>query len=180
MKPLKTEFPQDGLPKAAESIDHAVGLLQANGFHDITRSLIRRLKKLPAFARCFVNGRVLLDQFVPALHAHMENAAAQPITEKPTKDDLECRRLLGQAETIEFHLGKLRDQFYPASEVDEFVTTTRFEVEKILRKRLKNELPPKVEGLRAPEIAAKMDAIIAELMHAIRFVHKSAAKVETA
>ena len=161
-------------------MDHAVAILRASGFPDMTKALIRRLKKLPAFSKCFNNARVILDQFVPALRAHMAGASTPLASSMPTKDDLECRRLLAQAETIEFKLAELRDQFYPASEVDEFVTTTRFEVEKILRKRLKNELPPKVEGLRAPEIAAKMDAIIAELMHAIRFVHKSAAKVETA
>ena len=176
MKPDKPEK----APKEADSIDHAVAILKESGFPEINKALIRRLKKLPAFSKCFAHSRVKLDQFVPALRAHMAGASMHLSSSMPTKDDLECRRLLAQAETIEFKLAELRDQFYPASEVDEFVTTTRFEVQKILRKRLKNELPPKIEGLRAPEIAAKMDAIIEELMRAVRFVHKSAAKVETA
>ncbi len=50
------------------------------------------------------------------------------------------------------------------AEVEEWMMTTAERVKSTLRARLKNDLPPKLEGLRAAEIAAKMERVIEELV----------------
>lgn len=60
------------------------------------------------------------------------------------------------------------DKFYERADVDAWLIET---IEKIKAKcgaKLINELPPKLEGLRAPEIAARLEPFLAELTGLLR------------
>ena len=54
------------------------------------------------------------------------------------------------------------------SEIDAWLTDICEKIKAILSNKLKNELPPKLEGLRAPEISAKMEPIIFQIIELLR------------
>ena len=57
------------------------------------------------------------------------------------------------------------------AEVDAWQIETIEKIKALLPAKLLNELPPKLEGLRAAEIAARLEPLIPELCALLRWVH---------
>lgn len=84
------------------------------------------------------------------------------------KYSLECAVLRRKLEDMEFEGQKQRGLYNLKTDEDAWKRQTAEKIKAILRTKLKNELPPKLEGLKAAEIAAKMDPLIAELVELFR------------
>ena len=88
----------------------------------------------------------------------------------PIKDKraLECDWLTERIEQLREERARARGEWILWADVQTWQRNLAESLKLILQGKLKNELPPKLEGLRAPEMAAKMDGVIAELVELIR------------
>lgn len=75
----------------------------------------------------------------------------------------------------------LKDKLYVRrAEVEQWIAATTEKIKSILRKKLRNELPPKIEGLRAAEISAKMESeVIGPICRLLRFVEEDSKQEAT-
>lgn len=126
----------------------------------VPMSLLARAKKLGAPG--FRDTRVHIDLLKPWLEA---NEAASDFDDKRA---LECKRLRQKIEheQFEFECNKgawQRNSFFTA-----WMQDRAAKLNSILTVRLLNELPPHLEGLRAPEIRAKLEPLKAELIDLFR------------
>lgn len=93
----------------------------------------------------------------------------QPVDDGPkNKTQLQCELLAVQIERAKFSHETERGEWLPKPEVEGFILNAIERIKSILRERLKNELPPKLEGLRAAEIAARMDGVILDCAGALK------------
>jgi len=142
-------------------LKQAVSFLKADGI-EISAKLLGRARAdgLPGFR----GSRVDIMKLLPALRPWLEKRAAK-VTEK---ESLECQKLRLQIKRLmredEIESGKLIE----AAKVDEWMRETAEHIKHILRNHLRNQLPPKLEGLRASEIAAAMEPTIAAIIDAMR------------
>lgn len=114
----------------------------------------------------FKGSRVYPLELIPWLSARTQAQPGQPGL--LNKRQLECQVLQKKIEEMVWEQEQKRNLWILKSDVDSWMVETAEQIKAILRNRLKNELPPKLEGLRAPEIAAKMDWLIAEIVDLIR------------
>ena len=112
----------------------------------------------------FRNGKVYKNPLIAWLK---ENPISKN-GEGSTKADLEVRRLLGLCEGIEQKNAERAGKFLLRSEVEGWITRTTEKVKGVLNQKLKRELPPRLEGLKAAKIAAKMDEVVQEVVEAMR------------
>lgn len=115
----------------------------------------------------FKGSRVYPLELIPWLSARTQAQPGQP-GQLLNKRQLECQVLQKKIEEMVWEQDQKRNLWILKSDVDSWMVETAEQIKAILRNRLKNELPPKLEGLRAPEIAAKMDSLIAEIVDLIR------------
>jgi len=57
---------------------------------------------------------------------------------------------------------------YDATAVSTWIATKADQIKQVLTQRLRNELPPKLAGLTAAEIGHRLDAVINEIINAMR------------
>ncbi len=149
--------PKPRLPEFFDSMEAASAVL------GIPKPVLQRAKSLgcPAFrgSRFY---RVELLEWLSA------NPQPRPDSGPRDKRILECEKLEKQIARMTWEDQRDRGEWVKKSEVDSWMVTTAERIKSILRTKLRNELPPKLEGLRAPEIAAKMDTVIAELVDLFR------------
>lgn len=126
----------------------------------VPMSLLARAKKLGAPG--FRDTRVHIDLLKPWLEA---NEAAADFDDKTA---LECKRLRQKIEHEQFDFERSKGEWERKADTDAFMSSIAARIKSVSIARLKNELPPQLEGLRAPEIAAKMDTVIAELIELFR------------
>lgn len=81
----------------------------------------------------------------------------------------ECRKLRLQCEKIERQEKERTRELIAFAEIETWMLNTAEQMKTVLRHKLRNELPPKIEGLRAPEIAGRMDEVISEIVGLMRF-----------
>lgn len=161
-------------PKKSASMGVAIADLKAAGL-DVTKAFLRKLRLEGGTAAGFEpSNRVNLQLLIPYLREHAAKNPA-PGDAPVTKEAVEIRKLLAQAQKIEFEYQRdCLAKYYVAADVDAFLSETGAAIKNLLRKKLRNEMPPKLEGLRAAEIAAKMDPLIAEIVKLFRFIHPDA------
>ncbi len=87
---------------------------------------------------------------------------------RPSKSQLEYEKLYQQCRELTRIGDEKAGLLIPKAEVEAWLTSAIEAIKTLLRNKLKNELPPKLEGLRAPEIAAKMDDVIAAVCRELR------------
>lgn len=150
------EGAQEGAQEYYDSIGSAAAAL------NIAVPALRRAKRQGAPG--FKGSRVYPALLLPWLQAREKNA---PII-GDDKTALECAILRRKLEDMEFESQKQRGLYNLKSDEDAWKRATAEKIKAILRTKLKNELPPKLEGLKAAEISAKMDPLIAEIVELFR------------
>lgn len=160
---MKTKSP----PKIKSSgLKNAANALRAEGIESATVSTVKALAaEFPEAVDD--HGRVsITPEMIEWVRTRVTSAVI------PDKETLQCCKLIVEIKRILFSAEKDQDQYVAKADFDAWVAETRAQIEIILKKKLKNELPPKLEGLRAVEMAAKMDEVIAPLMKMIRFCRR--------
>lgn len=150
-----------------EALGKIVGLHRAS-----FPRLIRDHKDHPLLPQARANG----DHHVPAWQKFLaavgikckSGGLTEGNEDKPTKSDLEWEKLFQQCRELKRVADEKAGLLIPKAEVDAWLTGAIEAIKSILRNKLKNELPPKLEGLRAPEIAAKMEDVIAAVCRELR------------
>lgn len=149
-------------PKQPTSYDSIGAAAAALG---ISRVLLRRAKLQGAPG--FRGSRVYPAELLPWLR---QREACGPGAGLPLdKEALECVRLRQRIEHEAYEFERDKGEWIRRAEVEAFFLEVGERIKTVLRTRLKNDLPPKLVGLQAPEIAARMDSVIAELIHLWRF-----------
>lgn len=140
----------------------------AVGLHRASFPRIRRDK--PDAPKPRANGDHSVNAWREFLTAHPEIQCRSEAS-APAKSELELEKLKQQCRRIKFENDVSEDLYLLKSDVDGWLVETIETIKAKLPAKLLNELPPKLEGLRAAEIAAKLEPIIAEICDLLRFVH---------
>lgn len=146
MKPKKKKA------KAQDSHDSIASAAAAMG---ISERILKQAKKLgcPGFR----GSRVYPADVFPWLK---EN----PIAPETTKESIELQKLRKLT-----HANDVADGLYwKAAQVEDWLVSTVEKIKALLKQRLEDELPPKLEGLRAPEIAARMKQVNIDICNLMR------------
>jgi len=132
---------------------------------NVPKSLLKKLKNdgCPAF----VGSRVKEDQILPWMQAQ-EAMGESDLGDD--KESLERRFLMVRIERQQLAYRKESDALIERGEVESFLLGAIERIKAILREKLKNELPPKLEGLRAPEISARMDEVIPRICSTLKYM----------
>lgn len=161
MKPhknLKTrKEPEIAKNRVADSI------AQAEAMSGLDKIILQWAKKkgCPAFR----GSRVYVDELLVWLEINKPQVKEG---ELPSKDDVEVLIKLEKLEDLKFKNSKNREAFYKREDVDAWVVAAAEKLKSLLSLKLKNELPPKLVGLKPDEIAAKMDPVILEICKIFR------------
>jgi len=141
-----------GPGKACDSIGAAAARM------NLTVGVVRKAKRMGAPG--FKGSRVYPELLQPWIAENLDR-----LTDK-TKDQIEEERLRGLKWDND-----LKDRLYvKRGEVEAWITDLAEKIKNVLRKKLRNELPPKLEGLRAAEISAKMEGeVIGPICRLLRF-----------
>lgn len=113
----------------------------------------------------FKGSRVYPLLLLPALEREREKNPGAPLKDKRT---VETEILIEKLDQLRWEKERERGEWIRFAEVKEWQVTKAEGIKSLLRSRLKNELPPKLEGLSSPEIAAKMEGVIAEIVGLLR------------
>ena len=138
------------------------------GLHRASFPRIRRDK--PDAPKPRANGDHNVNAWREFLAAHPEIQCRSEAS-GPAKSDLEIEKLKEQCRRLKFENDREAGLYLLKSEVNDWLIETIETIKAKLPAKLLNELPPKLEGLRAAEIAAKLEPIIAEICALLRFVH---------
>lgn len=126
----------------------------ASGLHiDIIRWA--KAEACPAFR----HGRVHMAELKPWIEANRDKLAGQGVT----KEQVEIRLKLLKCEAQEHTNALNRKEYVRWATVEEWQGGLGERLQSILSSKLKDELPAKLEGLRAAEIAAKFEGVIEEI-----------------
>jgi hypothetical protein len=85
-----------------------------------------------------------------------------------SKEDAQIQKLVRECRKMDRLEAIAMGDLTPTAQYRAWMVATAEKIKAILVGKLKNELPPKLEGLRAPEIGAKMDPVIAEIVELFR------------
>ena len=143
----------------------------AVGLHRASFPRIRRDK--PDAPKPRANGDHSVNAWREFLAVHPE-IQCRSAASAPVKSELELEKLKQQCRRIKFDNDLSEGLYLLRSDVDGWVVETVETIKAKLPAKLLNELPPKLEGLRAAEIAAKLEPIIAEICDLLRFIHAKA------
>jgi hypothetical protein len=157
-------IPTAALPEKAATIARAAALLQASGLN-VTKDFLRKLKRegVPGFEE--KSGRINLTLLAPEVRRRLAEPSAAPMLED--KSSLENRKLLAQAEKIEFELREMRGQFVERTAVINSNRRLANALRKLLRK-LETEMPAAVAGKDLPEARAYGVRLHDQLLGAIQ------------
>ena len=126
----------------------------------------------------FRGSRIIRSELEPWLKTKGGEISADNPAGLLDKNLWECRRLKLQCEKLERQEKERQKELVPFAEVETWMLNTAEAIKTILRHKLRNELPPKIEGMRAAEIAAKMDPLIAEIVGLLRAMDGKAVAAE--
>lgn len=138
------------------------------GLHRASFPRIRKDK--PDAPKPRANGDHSVSAWRAFLAAHPEIECRSEAA-APAKSELEIDKLTEQCRRLKFENDREAGLYLLKSDVDGWLVETIETIKAKLSAKLLNELPPKIEGLRAAEIAAKLEPIIAEICDLLRFVH---------
>ena len=129
---------------------------QAAAALDIPKAMLQRAKR--AGCKAFRGSRVYAED----LRGYFE---ANSISNDPNdKRALECQFLIEKINALKFENEKEQGKYILNSTWEEWQVRKAEQLKSDMAEVFKRQLPPKLEGLRAPEIAAKMDEAIAEFV----------------
>src|SRR2546422_4905238 len=132
-----------------------------------TKLSINELSRITGLDRRTIRKRV------PAAKGKLKPAAVLKLLQHvagsiDAKRQLEIERLRLICEALKFENERERGLWMLKSESDQDLQKLAAHIQNVLRSRLENELPPQLEGLRAPEIAVKMREVRGEIIDAMR------------
>jgi hypothetical protein len=113
----------------------------------------------------FRGSRVYPEELAPWLCAREDKGGG---LDDRDKHALECRRLRQRIDREAFEFERERGQWIRVEEVETFVGELAQLIRTTLRNKLRNELPPKLEGLRAAEMSAKLESFLPDLIESLR------------
>lgn len=128
--------------------------------------LLKRAKK--SGAPGFQHSRVYVEELFPWLKLHFQSEELKLASAGDKESALKCRRLRNQCERGEFAFSVDRGEYVKRAEVEAWLIGAAQKIKAALAQKLRNELPPKLEGLRAAEIADKMDVEIEQIVDFLR------------
>jgi hypothetical protein len=102
-----------------------------------------------------------------AVHPELTGKSDQALA-GPAAHELKESILREELRKIHFENDVAENLYLLKSHVDAWLVDICEKIKAVLTNKLRNELPPKIEGLRAAEIAAKMDPVIAEIVSLLR------------
>jgi hypothetical protein len=140
------------------------------GLHRASFPRIRRDK--PDAPKPRANGDHSVSAWRAFLTAHPEIQCRSEAS-APAKSELELEKLRQQCRRIKSENDRSDNLYLWKADVDGWLVETIEAIKAKLRAKLLNELPPKLEGLRAAEMAAKLEPLIAQICDLLRFVHES-------
>ena len=138
----------------ASSLKHAAGIL---GY---PLSVFAEAKRLGCEA---IDGhnRVDIQGFKAWVKANAERLEKKD--ENVSKETAEIRKILKQCERLDLQNAVIRGEYIKADDVAEAIFAIGDQQKRVLRQKLEQEAPPRLEGLRAPEIQARMCTIVDEI-----------------
>lgn len=120
-------------------------------------------KGLPGFKGSRVYPMLLL----PALEKERSKGTAGG-TAPRDKRAVETEILIEKLDQLRWEKQRDRGEWIEFAVVKDWQVTKSEQIKSILRTKLKNEMPPKLEGLKAAEIAARMEPLIVEVFNLFR------------
>jgi hypothetical protein len=166
----QAESPAPNRPtNASEWVSSYAQLGKIVGLHRASFPRIRRDN--PDAPKPRDNGDHSVSAWRAWLEAHTEIQCRSEAS-APSKSKLEEEKLRQQCRRLKFENDRAAGLYLLKSDVDGWLMETVEKLKAKLSAKLLNELPPKLEGLRAAEIAAKIEPIIAEIVQLLRYVHQ--------
>ena len=105
----------------------------------------------------FRHGKIHCKEVEPWLQTHKPEIDPDSL---PAKEDVQVLNLLEDLKAKRFKNMQAEDKFLERDKVISMLTAISYKQRAILIQGLRNELPPQLEGLRAPEMVALMDQMI--------------------
>lgn len=136
------------------------GMSQAAAGLGVTKSFLQWAKQQGAPG--FRNSRIYADELEPWMKAH---SAAERSNDKRA---LECELLVEKIKALRFDSEKEQGLWMLKSEHETWQVRKAEQLKANLTDVFKRQLPPKLEGLRAAEIVAKMDEAIVQFVDLFR------------
>ena len=112
----------------------------------------------------FRGGRVYPRELLPWLGRHEAKGS------DADKGDLEKKRLAQKIEHERWEFERAQGQWVRKDDVDTDMIQLAERIKAAIQRKFINELPPKLEGLRAAEIAARVEGELPSLYRQIRFL----------
>ena len=139
--------------RIADSIGQAVPM---SGF---PRAVLKWAKNhgCPAFK----GGRVYVDKLIPWLE---ENKPEYDGKHLPPKEEIQVLILLESLENKRTQNALFRNEYIRVAKVRQDFTALAYKMRDVLFQTLRNELPPRLEGLRAPEMVSIMDETATKIL----------------
>lgn len=114
----------------------------------------------------FRGSRVFMLEVKKFLYPNGEKGEQRDLFE--TSDELDRKLKKMKLAKLKREEDEAMGRLVQREEVKTWMLGTAEKIKSILQCKLKSELPPKLEGLRAPEIAARMEAVIVEIVGLFR------------
>ena len=141
------------------------GLSQAAVALGVSKSFLQWAKAQGAPG--FRNTRIYADELEPWMRSHSEKdpGAASRAMDKRA---LECELLVERINALRMDSEKERGMWMLKSDFDAWQVGKAEQLKANLSDVFKRQMPPRLEGLRAPEIAAKMEEAIVQFVELFR------------
>lgn len=156
-----------GAEPAAPQVDQTYfdSMQAASAALDIPKGTLQwaKDKGLPGFKGSRVYPMLLL----PALEKERSKGTAGG-TAPRDKRAVETEILIEKLDQLRWEKQRDRGEWIEFAVVKDWQVTKSEQIKSILRAKLKNEMPPKLEGLKAAEIAARMEPLIVEVFQLFR------------
>jgi hypothetical protein len=111
------------------------------------------------------SGKIYPDEIIPWLQARKIMDRTEPITKK---EMLECNRLEIQIKNLLLKFEVSSGALIARSKVSAEYVRIATEIRSVLFQKLRNELPARLEGLRAPEMVSIMDETADQIVEKIK------------
>lgn len=112
------------------------------------------------------HGRVTIAPFREWMKEHWKQTPVEG--ELVTKKQAEIMRLLKQCRDMDFNFDVKAGRYLLKADVESWLVNKIEFIKSVLNQKLCNELPPHLEGLRAPEISLKMKTAMTPIVEALR------------
>jgi hypothetical protein len=110
----------------------------------------------------FKGGRVYIDKLIPWLEQNKPEYDGKHL---PPKEEIQVLILLETLENRRTQNALFRDEFIRRAKVRQDLTALAYKMRDVLFHSLRNELPPKLEGLRASEMVKYMDETATKILN---------------